>query len=46
MELLNYETLKKSGYDGYISIEFEGMEDVLEAIQIGLENLKLYIANA
>lgn len=38
--------LKNAGYDGYISIEFEGMEDVLEAIQIGLENLKLYIANA
>ena len=31
--------LKKSGYDGYISIEFEGMEDPLVAIELGLQNL-------
>lgn len=31
--------LKKSGYDGYISIEFEGMEDPLVGIELGLQNL-------
>lgn len=35
--------LKRVGYDGYVSIEFEGMEEPLEAIEIGLENLKKYI---
>ena len=35
--------LKRVGYDGYVSIEFEGMEEPLEAISIGLENLKKYI---
>ena len=34
--------LKKSGYDGYISIEFEGMEDNLKGIELGLVNLKAY----
>ncbi|MBE6931442.1 MAG: sugar phosphate isomerase/epimerase [Clostridia bacterium] len=36
--------LKRNGYDGYISLEFEGMEDVLTAIEIGLENMQKYIA--
>lgn len=36
--------LKRAGYDGYIGIEFEGMEDPLEGIAIGLENLRNYIA--
>lgn len=31
---------KNSGYDGFVSIEFEGMENCLEAIEIGLENLR------
>lgn len=35
--------LKNAGYDGYISIEFEGMEEPKEAIAIGLENLKKMI---
>ena len=35
--------LKRVGYDGYVSIEFEGMEEPVEAIGIGLENLKKYI---
>ena len=35
--------LKAAGYDGYISIEFEGMEDTLAALSIGLDNLKRYI---
>ncbi len=32
--------LKKSGYDGVFSIEFEGMEDVLQALRIGQANLR------
>ena len=36
--------IKKSGYNGYVSLEFEGMEDTLQSIEIGLENLKRYIA--
>lgn len=36
--------LKKCGYDGYVSIEFEGMEDVSDALRIGLANLKKYWA--
>ena len=32
--------LKSSGYDGYVSIEFEGMEDPVEGISTGLENLR------
>lgn len=35
--------LKKAGYNGYISIEFEGMEDCIFGIETGLENLKTYI---
>ncbi len=35
-------TLKRSGYDGYVSIEFEGVEDNEWAIRTGLENLKRY----
>lgn len=38
--------LAKSGYDKYISIEFEGMEDNIKGIEIGLENLKRYIDSA
>ena len=36
--------LKNAGYDGYVSIEFEGMEDNLSALRIGLDNLKRYIS--
>jgi sugar phosphate isomerase/epimerase len=32
--------LKRAGYDGYCSIEFEGSEDCIEAIAKGYENLK------
>jgi len=32
--------LKKAGYTGGLSIEFEGIEPVIEAIEIGLENLR------
>ena len=32
--------LKKAGYDGWLSIEFEGMEDTVPAIKAGFEYLK------
>lgn len=35
--------LKAEGYDGPVSIEFEGMEDNLLALEIGLENLRRYV---
>ena len=36
--------IKKSGYDGYISLEFEGMEEPLQSIEISFDNLKRYLA--
>lgn len=33
-------TLSRNGYDGYVSVEFEGMEDNIPALEICLENLK------
>jgi sugar phosphate isomerase/epimerase len=36
--------LKKAGYEGYIAIEFEGMEEPIMALNIGLANLKRYIS--
>ena len=35
--------LKKGGYDGWISIEFEGPEENIEALKNGLANLKYII---
>lgn len=35
-------TLKAAGYDDTIAIEFEGMEDPVDALRIGLANLKRY----
>ncbi len=35
--------LKSSGYDGYVTIEFEGIEDNLRGIALGFENLKKYV---
>jgi sugar phosphate isomerase/epimerase len=32
--------LKKSGYDGYLSLEFEGMEEPTEAVTLGLNYLR------
>lgn len=32
--------IKSSGYDGYLSLEFEGMEDSLTGTRVGLDNLK------
>lgn len=37
--------LKNAGYDGYVAIEFEGMEDTITALSIGASNLKRYIAS-
>jgi sugar phosphate isomerase/epimerase len=36
--------MKAAGYDGVLSIEFEGMEDPLTGIAIGLENLRKLVA--
>jgi sugar phosphate isomerase/epimerase len=38
--------MKRAGYDGVLSIEFEGLEDPLKGIAIGLENLKRFVAEA
>ncbi|MCL2517441.1 MAG: sugar phosphate isomerase/epimerase [Oscillospiraceae bacterium] len=35
--------LRNNGYNGHVSIEFEGMEDNLLGIRIGLENIKRFI---
>lgn len=32
--------LKKAGYDGWLSLEFEGMEDPLTAVELGLNYLR------
>ena len=34
------EVLKRAGYDGYISVEFEGSEDCIEAISKGMTYLR------
>lgn len=36
--------MKRAGYDGYLSIEFEGVEDCIYGISKGFENLKKYIS--
>ena len=36
--------LKRAGYDGYVSCEFEGMENNYEALKIGLANLRRFIS--
>ncbi len=35
--------LRKAGYDGYITVEFEGMEDNLRGIELGRKNLLRYL---
>lgn len=35
--------LKNAGYDGYVTIEFEGMEDNLVGLEKGIANLKRFI---
>ena len=34
--------LKRAGYDEYLMIEFEGMEDPLKGIRIGVDNLRRF----
>ena len=36
--------MKRSGYDGYVSIEFEGAGDCIEMIKKGRDNLKKYLS--
>lgn len=36
--------IKNSGYDGFVSIEFEGMEENDKGVRIGLDNLRKFIA--
>lgn len=38
--------MKRSGYDGVFSIEFEGLEDNETALRIGLANLRRYVKEA
>jgi sugar phosphate isomerase/epimerase len=38
--------MKRTGYDGVLSIEFEGLEDPLQGIAIGLDNLRRFVAEA
>lgn len=35
--------LKKAGYDGFVSIEYEGADDCIKALARGLNNLRSYI---
>ena len=36
--------LKRAGYDGYVSLEFEGMEENIPALEAGLAYLRKVIA--
>ena len=36
------EVIKNAGYDGYFSVEFEGIEENIQAVEQGLKNLKLF----
>ncbi|MBQ4317518.1 MAG: sugar phosphate isomerase/epimerase [Clostridia bacterium] len=40
-QILN--AIRNSGYEGYVSLEFEGMEPAMDAITIGTENLQRMI---
>jgi len=35
--------IKRAGYDGYVSIEFEGLEDPMTALRIGRDNLERFV---
>ena len=35
--------LKRAGYDGYLMIEFEGMEDPIKGVTVGMQNLKKFV---
>ena len=36
--------LKRAGYDGWLSVEFEGMEDCIKALEYDLANLRSMLA--
>ena len=36
--------LKNAGYNGYVSLEFEGIEPAMMAIRIGYQNLRRYLS--
>lgn len=36
--------LQRAGYDGFLTIEYEGFEDCIEGIATGLKNLKKFLA--
>lgn len=36
--------LKRAGYDGYVSLEYEGTDDCILGISRGLENIKKYLS--
>ena len=38
--------MRRAGYDGVLSIEFEGMEEPMTGIRIGHDNLRRYVALA
>ncbi|MBI5382011.1 MAG: sugar phosphate isomerase/epimerase [Opitutae bacterium] len=35
--------MKQANYDGVLSIEFEGLEEPVQALEIGLQNLRRYV---
>ena len=40
MRTVQLRALKSAGYKGYLSLEFEGLEEPRGAIQLGLEYLR------
>ena len=36
--------IKRAGYDGYVSLEYEGVEDCIPAIERGLANIKQFLS--
>jgi hypothetical protein len=36
------EALGDGGYDGFLTLEFEGLEDAMKGVEIGMENLIKY----
>ena len=39
------EAMRAAGFDGVLSIEFEGIEEPLKGIRIGLENLRRFVGD-
>ena len=37
-------TLRAAGYDGWLSVEFEGIEDCITSLEADLKNLKEMLA--